>query len=377
VCVSGGCQDLICTPSARYCKGTQVRQCSSDGLSDSLVQTCTSTQYCDATSATCKATVCTPNQPACNNRIATTCNANGSGYLTGGIDCATTGQACVSGGCQDYLCTPSAKYCKGTQVRQCSTDGLSDSLVQTCTSTQYCDAASATCKAMVCTPNQPACDVNVATTCNATGSGYTGSRTDCTTTSQSCLAGTCVDTPVNCAAILATGKSTGDGAYIINPTGTAAIEVYCDMTDGGVTYEELAFGQHDMTYSGYTGLTSTDLQNVRVQQAFIWSYNKQAGMRNLAVGYTSNNCCFKGPDGITITFGTSPSVYHFMYPADPTGTTYHCNGAAYTATTMRFWVDTVSTLSGPSLAANYFQYGVSTTTSCSRDKNPGFFFKRY
>ncbi|MDD5769879.1 MAG: fibrinogen-like YCDxxxxGGGW domain-containing protein, partial [Candidatus Gracilibacteria bacterium] len=40
--------------------------------------------------------------------------------------------------------------------------------------------------------------------------------------------------PRNCNDILLTGKSTGNGVYTINPTGTGILQVYCDMTtDGG------------------------------------------------------------------------------------------------------------------------------------------------
>jgi hypothetical protein len=376
VCVAAVCKPVVCSAGNKYCAGSEVRQCSAKGDSYIVAATCSSNQYCDGTSGSCKNQICTPNAGACNNAIATTCNANGSGYLTGGIDCASSGQICVSGQCQDLLCAPSTKYCSGNQIRQCSSDGLSDSLVQTCTSTQYCDAATVTCKAQVCTPNQAACDVNVATTCNSDGSGYTGSRKDCTTTSQSCLKGGCVDTPTSCAVILSTGKSSGDGVYLINPTGTQVLEVYCDMTDGGVTYEQLAFGRFDATYAGYTIMGVPDLQNLRVQQAFIWSYNKQGGMKNLDTSFTSSNCCFKGPETGYIAFGTSTNNY--IYPADQTGTSYHCNSPAYSSAIMRFSVQGVSNgLAVAPLPTTYFSTGVLASTDCTTSSNPAFFFKRY
>ena len=179
----------ICTPNAMFCSAGAVRLCSIDGLTSSLYQTCSSSQYCDATSASCKAQVCTPNQPACNLTTATVCNTDGSGYQAGGVDCSNSGQVCVSGTCKALACVPSAKFCSAGTVRQCSTDGSTSTLYQTCSSTQYCDTATGTCKAQLCTPNQPACDANSSTICNADGSGYAGPAQSCG--ALYCVAGTC------------------------------------------------------------------------------------------------------------------------------------------------------------------------------------------
>jgi hypothetical protein len=187
------------------------------------------------------------------------------------------------------------------------------------------------------------------------------------------LKGDCVDTPVSCAVILSTGKSTGDGPYLINPTGTQVVDVYCDMTDGGITYEQLAFGQYTGSYAGYTMLSATDLQNPRVQQAFIWSYNKQGGMKNLAPGFTSGNCCFKGNTDTTTYLMFNAS---YLYPANgtATGSSFNCGGP-YSETVMRFYLNG-STVAVPPLSTAYFT-SVTTTTACNTSGNPAFFFKKY
>jgi hypothetical protein len=190
ICVQGGCSSLVCPPSSKYCDSNTVRQCSANGLSSTLYQTCLGSEYCDGASATCKPQICAPNQPVCNVNIATTCNATGSGYV-GGTDCSLAGQSCAAGVCKPIVCTPNAYFCSAGSIRQCSADGTSSLLSQACSASQYCDAAGPTCKPQVCTPSQPSCDFNVATTCNSDGSGFTGNRTDCTPSAQSCLNGVC------------------------------------------------------------------------------------------------------------------------------------------------------------------------------------------
>jgi hypothetical protein len=87
------------------------------------------------------------------------------------------------------------RFCENNTVRLCDSAGMTSTLVQSCTTTQFCDdsTGTATCVPLVCTPNMPACDGNVFTTCNATGTGYTGARTDCTTTDQTCTPSGCSD----------------------------------------------------------------------------------------------------------------------------------------------------------------------------------------
>src|SRR5260221_12324789 len=99
-CLQGTCSSLVCVPSSKSCDLGTVRQCSANGLSSSVYQTCSGSEYCDPPSATCKPQICTPNQPACNGSVATTCNNNGSDYAAGGTDCAMSGKTCGLGACK-------------------------------------------------------------------------------------------------------------------------------------------------------------------------------------------------------------------------------------------------------------------------------------
>ena len=95
------------------------------------------------------------------------------------------------------MCEPSATFCQGNTVQLCDSTGSTFSLFQTCTTGQLCNPQTVTCAVPRCTPNQPACDGNVYTTCNAQGFGYTGTRTDCTTSDQFCGATGCTSSAVD------------------------------------------------------------------------------------------------------------------------------------------------------------------------------------
>ena len=156
VCYTARCQSLACVPSARYCENNTVRQCAADGLSSTLVTTCTTTQYCDDATATCRTRICTPNQPGCDVTRAAVCNAIGSGWLTGGTDCAAQpGQQCSAGAC---ICLTGRASCDGNAANGCE-ENLS-------TSAAHCGACDAACSSN-----------NVAPLCssgNCTGACTTG-----------------------------------------------------------------------------------------------------------------------------------------------------------------------------------------------------------
>ncbi|MCC6213255.1 MAG: hypothetical protein IT376_00160 [Polyangiaceae bacterium] len=103
-CVGGACVAQVCTPSATYCAGAELRSCAGDGLSYTVADTCSSSEYCDPGALACVPQVCTPGLAACDGAYAGTCNAEGSGLLPGATDCASTGQSCAGGSC--VACVP-------------------------------------------------------------------------------------------------------------------------------------------------------------------------------------------------------------------------------------------------------------------------------
>ncbi len=121
----------LCTPNAKYCDGASVKQCSTDGSSASLVQTCTPTQFCDAVSTSCKAQLCTPSTRTCSGTTLLECNAQGSAETTV-VDCATTGKKCLDGACDPNVADLVAYWrfddATGTAARDSSGAGLHGTL---------------------------------------------------------------------------------------------------------------------------------------------------------------------------------------------------------------------------------------------------------
>lgn len=180
----------------------------------------------------------------------------------------------------------------------------------------------------------------------------------------------------SCAEELERRPAAVNGVYEID-RGDGPEDVYCDMTDGGVSYEELAFGNSFATYDGYTGATAADFAGPGVQQAFIWLYNRQGGgATNIAVGYNSTNCCFKGAGaaaGEVLVFGEG----NYLYPADVAMDTANCN-ATYGGAAYRFMFGDKEIYPPAVLPSDYFATNPpGEITNCSDGDNPGWFFKRF
>lgn len=173
-CLAGACENVECTPSARFCSGATVRQCADNGLSSEEVAPCASGEYCDSESASCKTGVCAPNAPACNGAVATQCNASGSGYVAGGTAC--DGQTtCEAGQCVPWVCPkPGESYCQAQSVKSCAANGLSSEILSTCVD-QTCVATAgvASCKGE-CAPSQKKCSGNNLQSCGADGNYAAG-----------------------------------------------------------------------------------------------------------------------------------------------------------------------------------------------------------
>jgi hypothetical protein len=142
ICYLAQCQSLACPPSTRFCENNAVKQCSSNGLSSTTIQTCTTGQFCDDATTSCRTQICAPNTAGCDGTRATTCNTLGSGWLGGGTDCATIpGQQCVSGAC---VCLSGRANCDGNAANGCE-ENLS-------TSAAHCGGCGASCSSSNVTP---------------------------------------------------------------------------------------------------------------------------------------------------------------------------------------------------------------------------------
>lgn len=177
----------------------------------------------------------------------------------------------------------------------------------------------------------------------------------------------------SCAEILAADPSARDGIYSIHRT-TGSIQVFCDMTHGGVTYEQAAFGSSFSSYPGYSLITTSELNDPVIQRAFTLLFNLQgSALINIDSTFTSNNCCIKAAD-------SGPGSYlklggHYIYPENTDGS-IQCN-PNYPAPSYRFVFGDNFEVPPSPLPDDFFATHPATTgPACSDGNNPGWFFKR-
>jgi hypothetical protein len=247
------------------------------------------------------------------------------------------------------------------KVAEVSTDATSDALL---------DAFSCPTGMLAC---EDKCIDPMSDQANCGGCGVT-----CEANASSCQAGTCVDTITSCAQIHAITPAAVNGMYTL----ISGSQVYCDMTDGGVTYSEVDFGQVDSTPPpGYSLIPITDFQNPILQTAFISLFNLQGGAKLLA-SWTSGNCCFKF-DTSANTFGLNAD---YFYPAH-VGGAVDCSNGAYTDPVWTMAITSGATVVALPLPTNFFTTNVpsaiatGTAQACDSaampvDANPAFFWKK-
>jgi sugar lactone lactonase YvrE len=181
------------------------------------------------------------------------------------------------------------------------------------------------------------------------------------------------DQLASCAAILAANPMAPDGVYTISPAGTP-IQVFCDMTRGGVTYEQLAFGNSFSSYEGYSLISTSELNDPVLQQAFTALFNQQgSAMINIDNTFISANCCIKAADS-----GPNSFLHlggHIVFPAS-VDNSIQCL-PQYPDPSYRFAFGDTFEVSPTPLPADFLSTHPATTAPiCGDDNNPGWFFKR-
>jgi hypothetical protein len=193
VCSDGGCLDITCAPGSIFCGEGQILGCNESGTSSSAVETCGPTQYCvpQGEAAECSDTVCTPDATLCVEDKATVCKADGSGPKPDGQDCAANGMICQDGQCSDQTCEPGQKLCDHGDVYICVGGGAKAVLFTECSADEICDPELAACRKTVCEPGKLGCDAARVVSCNDLGTGWDQSGTDCASSNQTCVSGSC------------------------------------------------------------------------------------------------------------------------------------------------------------------------------------------
>ena len=177
------------------------------------------------------------------------------------------------------------------------------------------------------------------------------------------------DTFDSCLSIYNANPTSADGVYSIDINSTGIeVDVYCDMTNGGVTYQDFGMGNHSAAYSGWEVLGTADFANLQVASALSYYYNRQQ-LTTLDQSWNSSNCCFLDPSSTNRYYGFAGSTY--MYPAD--SSSEQCN-TGYTSSSYYFSGEgnTIYSTLSPSDILN-----VGTYSSCATANNPGIFVQRW
>lgn len=188
-CYGGACLPRICT-GTYYCKDGHSYDCLQNGTADSIDDTCSSTQFCNAATGRCASQVCEPDSVGCVDNAPAVCNADGSGYDTDAP--CDEDEACVSGTCLPVICAANTYYCEGQAIYDCGSDGTTTSLVTTCAENRYCEEGASSCRTDVCVAGEPVCNGASVSVCKADGSGPEDGGTACAS-SKICEDGACAD----------------------------------------------------------------------------------------------------------------------------------------------------------------------------------------
>jgi hypothetical protein len=306
----------------------------------------------------CHIAACNPATGNCEAQV-----GNEGDPCVDSMDLCTVNKTCMTGMCQ------------GGTPKDCNALTLGCVL-------GVCDTATGMCVAQNLMNGDPCNDLNACTTGETCQTGMCANGTPITQCSNgdgccppSCTISNDTDCSTSCLGILQSNPSAPDGPYQIFE-GMTMVNVYCDMTHGGDTYRELAFGNHLGTYPGYSLVSVADLQDSVIQQAFIYLYNQQgSALNNLDTSWTTGNCCIKLAEHVNLNnflqLGSS-----YIYPASMANQA-DCN-SMYPNPQYRFYLTTANQVSPNPMLSNYFLVNPAGTTSiCSNSLNPGFFWKKF
>jgi hypothetical protein len=214
-----------------------------------------------------------------------------------------------------------------------------------------------------------------------------GSQGGCSTGSQCNAAGACVagltgsgtasspytSTPplAKCSVYLSTFPSATDGVYTINP-GSGAINVYCDMVHGGITYANFGMGPYTGSFAGWTFVGAPDFSGTaEFAAAFAYLYDRNGGLVNLQVSWSVGNCCIENST-TTNYYGIDGSSY--MYPW--MSGVQNCGGP-YTASLLQLGDGMTNVEISPTTLTASQAGTVATSSACSLSGNPAIFVQKY
>ncbi len=206
-CIGGACVNKTCVVGETTCVGNAVVVCTGDA--EWFKKVCGITETCVVSSAagaastpSCEPHVCTAGSASCHDGKAVLCSADGlSQHVVD--DCTTPGKtgearACLAGQCTLKSCVAGAKQCAGAAVATCK-DDYSGWVETPCSNGLVCggEAEKTTCMTAVCVPHEVFCDGLNVMQCNATGTAKSQVQA-CNGNLQACKNGGCSDLAIVC-----------------------------------------------------------------------------------------------------------------------------------------------------------------------------------
>jgi hypothetical protein len=232
-----------------------------------------------------------------------------------------------------------------------------------------------------------------------------GCGVPCQSGTETCQAGTCVDTTMTCANIAAGNPNAHDGSFTLldgtvldcdfsgdtcaqmhgsnaglpngTYTKTDGTTIDCDMTDGGLQVIGLSYGQYNVVTPGYSLISLADFQNEPLQQFFIKYFNSQGGAA-LVAQWSWLNCCFRydtstgsntlffGADFIETATAAGASQCSPPTPDNPLEGFAMCPNSGCTG----------AGAGAAPLGSNFFTLNPPAgNAQCGADNNPAFFWK--
>jgi hypothetical protein len=308
--------DNDCATDERCANSVCKKKCTSDNMCTPLGMLCdTARGYCVAclTSTDCKAEqycsngdcladICTGGSSSCQNNTVVHCKTDGSGFDTPTV-CATNTTCTVTSGmasCKSQVCTPTVTYCDpltgSEKILVCSADGLTSTTKSDCaTSSQVCVAG--TCAAVVCPKAMKFCQGQDLRQCTAKGDASSVTQTCtatqyCDSTALACKPLMCTPNQPACAANVKT-TCNADGSGFL-PGGTDCSPQYC--SNGACIDAFLRDNFEDMSFSQWT---VSPLGNYTITAAS--SPGANGTNYALLLSKAANSTV---PDGLSYTFPT-------------------------------------------------------------------------
>ena len=200
--------------------------------------------------------------------------------------------------------------------------------------------------------------------------------TACTSVGNGCVAGSCVDLTASCAVIHARSPAAPSGPYTHAADNT---QFFCDMSKGinagppPIQYDELAVGQYNLTYAGYTMIDGMMLADAITQQAFIFLFDHQNGGSRALTTWSPGNVCYtvRAAGGLRLSLNNS-----IIFPAQAgVQTSSFVINQIYSFDLVNLQP---AVIPAKPIGATFFQTNPpGEVVNCGDSNNPALYFKRH